>query len=359
MKKLFLIFLSSSIILTSCQKLPDGKSYLEAEKDLTEILEAQNPYDDAFVKSIVITHKPDTKGESITVNLNCYDNTEIGQDFTIVRDTILDYSSKNNYDLYSLEIKSTGSYDGSVYWGSYDLESGYYLDLINNISLDSITLEELTNSDTASLTKDTIEIQKDLNGRGSSDSDRSEPQYVGVSGYVVVGHKQETDLKRSESFSETPWTIPTISIFDNKSLNHKTEVTVTAQELEHEGWGNYSGKLTVEIADTKEKAIIDVDNFITKPYWSYDDLEEAAEVGYYIAEYNKKSTKYPVDRDNEKVILENGTKILVVGLTGLYTGSERPDQFKNPIEAIVYKEWTYGYGGVEVFFNPKDLTIIY
>lgn len=359
MKKTMFIFVISSIILTSCQKLPDGKSYLEVEKELTEILETQTPYDETFVQSIVITHKPDTNGESITVNLNYYDNTEIGQDFTIVRDAILDYSSKNNYDLYSLEIKSNGSYGGSIYWGSYDLESGYYLDLINSISLDNITLEELTNSDTASLTKDIIEIQKDLNGRGSSDSDRSEPQYVGVSGYVVVGYKQESDLKRSESFAETPWSIPTISILDNKSLNHKTEVTVTAQELEHEGWGNYSGKLTVEIADTKEKAIIDVNNFITKPYWTYDDLEEAAKVGFYIAEYNNKSSKYPVDRNNRKVILENGTKVLVVGLTGSYTGSEKPDQTKNPIEAIVYKEWTYGYGGVEVFFNPKDLTIIY
>jgi len=359
MKKIIFLFITSSIMLTSCQKLPDGKSYLEAEKDLTKILEAQNPYDDAFVESIVITHKPDTKGESITVNLNCYNHTEIGQDFTVVRDTILDYSLKNNYDLYSLEINTRDSNYASAYWGSYDLESGFYLDLINKISLDNVTLEELTSSDIDSLAKDTIEVQKDIKGRGLSDSDRSEPQYVGISGYVVVGYKQESDLERSESFTETPWSIPTISVLNNKSLNHKTEVTVTAQDLKDEGWGRYTGKLTVEIADTKEKAIIDVNNFITKPYWTYDDLEEAADVGFYIAEYNNKSSKYPVDRNNRKVILENGTKVLVVGLTGSYTGSEKPDQTKNPIEAIVYKEWAYGYGGVEVFFNPKDLTIIY
>ena len=40
-------------------------------------------------------------------------------------------------------------------------------------------------------------------------------------------------------------------------------------------------------------------------------------------------------------------------------GGNRPDREKNPIEAIVYKEWTYGYGGVHVYFNPQDLSIIY
>jgi len=31
----------------------------------------------------------------------------------------------------------------------------------------------------------------------------------------------------------------------------------------------------------------------------------------------------------------------------------------NPILGIVFKEWKYGYGGVNVFFNEKDLTVTY
>ncbi len=194
-----------------------------------------------------------------------------------------------------------------------------------------------------------------MNGRGISDGARSEPQYVGVTGYVVIGYEQEHALEKTDSFTETPWTVP---IANNETIEHKTEVTVKYQDLEHTGWGFYSGFLTVERTDTKEELIIDVKNFITKPYWTYDDLNEAALVGYYIAEYQQVSSYSPVSRDNEEINLKDGIKVLVVGPTGLFGGNS-PDSELNSIEAIVFKEWTKGYGGVSVFFNPADLTIIY
>ena len=36
-----------------------------------------------------------------------------------------------------------------------------------------------------------------------------------------------------------------------------------------------------------------------------------------------------------------------------------PDKENNPILGIVFKEWKYGYGGVNVFFNESDLTLTY
>lgn len=199
---------------------------------------------------------------------------------------------------------------------------------------------------------------KNLKGRGHSDVDRSEPEYVGVAGYVVVSYEQEYELERTDTFTETPWLVPTFSE-NNKTLNHKTEVIVKSQALKHEGYGNYSGQLTVEIIDTKEEVVIDVSNFITKPYWLYPDLEDASKIGYFIAEYHQKSSYYPVDCDNKKVTLEDGMKVLVVGSAGALTGSNKPDTIIYPIKALVYKNWKYGYGESDVYFNPKDLTLIY
>ena len=135
-------------------------------------------------------------------------------------------------------------------------------------------------------------------------------------------------------------------------------MVVKSQNLTHEGYGNYSGQLTVEIVDTKADAVIDVENFITKPYWTYDDLTEASKIGYCIAEYHQKSSNYPVDKDNEKEKLEDGIKVLVVGSTGLIAGSSLNSTIHS-VEAIVFKEWRNGYGGVEMYFNPDDLTLIY
>ena len=195
----------------------------------------------------------------------------------------------------------------------------------------------------------------EMKGRGISDSSREEPQYVGITGYVVIGSEQEYALERTDGFMKTPWMI---SLSNGELLEHKTEVAVKSQELKHEGWGSYSGLLTVERIDTKEEIIINVNNFITKPYWTYEDLNEAAKIGYYIAEYRQIGFHYPVTRDNEKVDLEDGFKVLVIGPTGMY-GGNAPDRNVNSVEGIVFKEWKLGYGGVSVFFDPQDLTIIY
>jgi hypothetical protein len=85
---------------------------------------------------------------------------------------------------------------------------------------------------------------------------------------------------------------------------------------------------------------------------------EAVSVGHFIAEFNQDSGYYPINKSNEKVKLEDGTIVHVIGKTGTY-GKNGPDNKTNQIEAIVFKEWQYGYGGVSVFFNIDDLTLIY
>ena len=199
-----------------------------------------------------------------------------------------------------------------------------------------------------------------LEGHGLSDSGRSEPQYVGIIGYAINWREHSYD---NEEYLSGNWTVPIYEKdkqFYNEAgtIAHKTEVLVLSQELEHEGWGRYSGYLTVEDTTTKEQYIIAVYSFITKPYWTYDDLLEAVSVGHFVAEFNQVSDYYPVNKSNEKVELEDGTIVHVIGKIGTY-GKNGPDNETNQIEAIVFKEWKYGYGGVSVFFNVDDLTLVY
>ena len=116
--------------------------------------------------------------------------------------------------------------------------------------------------------------------------------------------------------------------------------------------------MTAKRTDNGEKVVINVANFITKPYWTYSDLTEAAKIGHYIAKYHQVSNYYPVGRNNDKVELEDGMNVLVVGVNHLSSRSN-PDNKIYTIEAIVFKEWQYGYSGVDIYFNPEDLTMVY
>lgn len=199
-----------------------------------------------------------------------------------------------------------------------------------------------------------------LKGRGYSDTGRSEPQYIGIIGYAADNTFSGTH--ENDKFSETPWTVPVYErdkqfFVECGRINHKTEVLVLNQELKHTGYGNYEGYLTVEDTQTGEQYLLNVSNFITKPYWTYSPLE-AVRVGNFVAEYHQVSDYWPVNKSNEKVELDEGTVVLAIRATGLY-GKGGPDDDTNQIEAVVFKEWKYGYGGVSVFFNVDDLTIVY
>lgn len=261
----------------------------------------------------------------------------------------------------SLEVESTFSSEGSLVAES-------------TISTESLLVTESATADTEIFFESTnyTQIEQEslttpesasdsIIGRGHSDSSREEPQYENVSGYVAVYDTHS--LEKDDSFVNTPWTVPIYAKdkqfwIEDGYIEHKTEITVVSQQLEHLGYGSYGGYLLVERNDTQEQFYISVRNFITKPYWTYTDLDEAVSVGCFIAEYNQVSDYYPVDKGNKKVELDSKTKVLVIGRTGLY-GGDGPDQDTTSIEAIVFKEWKYGYGGVSVYFNKNDLTIVY
>ena len=200
-------------------------------------------------------------------------------------------------------------------------------------------------------------------GRGRADRGSEEPHYVGVIGYTAVEFPDTYKIEKTDQFQDQSlWTVPTYRKDkqfweEDGSLPHKTEVIVREQDLKHEKYGNYSGHLLVERTDDGSQYYIDVKNFITKPYWTYqDDLREAALTGDFVAEYNQVSDYYPVDSGADKLEIPDGTAVLVTGVTGT-GGKFKKDE--TGIEAIVWKQWRKGYGGVKCHFNEKDLTIKY
>ena len=227
---------------------------------------------------------------------------------------------------------------------------------VENSQVDvSTEIEKVTNT----------EIRNELlNGRGRADEGRSEPNYINVIGYAVISSSQEYIIEHTDNFEDANlWTVPTYEQdkqFWNETeitLPHKTEVVVKEQYLKHEGYGAYSGYLLVEKKADGQQYYIDVGNYITKPYWNYEtEILKAALTGSFIAEYHQLSDYYPVSNNGSKVELEDGMHVLVTGVAGI-------SRYVNPgetgIDAVVWKEWKNGYGGVKVHFNEEDLTIIF
>ena len=108
--------------------------------------------------------------------------------------------------------------------------------------------------------------------------------------------------------------------------------------------------------DTGEACWLNVENFVTSAYWD-KSLTSAMEKGYCIASFKQVSDYYPITKGNEKTELEDGTLVLLPMKSMNYASS--PDKTNNPIGGIVFKEWRKGFGGVNVFFNEKDLTLVY
>ena len=178
--------------------------------------------------------------------------------------------------------------------------------------------------------------------------------FIGKVGYVVTYNKKGCT-------QESNWVIPTYAKdkqFYNEigSVPHKTEVRVVEQDLEHSTHSINNGYLFVENTSSKEQFYINVKNFTGVRYWEIADLTTAARLGEYIAEFNQNSDYYPVDYKNRKVEIPDGTRIVVVGLTGI---TSKLDQNTHQIEALVFKEWSNGYGSGTVYFNVADLSIIY
>ncbi len=192
---------------------------------------------------------------------------------------------------------------------------------------------------------------------------RKAPDYVGDLGYAAVSADQK--LKDNADFASTPWKVPVYRKDkqfweEDGSIDHKAEVVVIGQELEEPrnkyGSAKCTGYLHVIRMDTGKDCWLDVKNYVTGAYWELP-LTEAWEKGFCIAEFRQKSDYYPVTKGKAKVEIEDGTLVLVPMKNTTYSTS--PDKTNNPLPAYVFREWKYGYGGVDVFFNTADLSIKY
>jgi hypothetical protein len=192
-----------------------------------------------------------------------------------------------------------------------------------------------------------------LLGRGNCDkATGEEPQYVGLTGFVVVNymdHLTNYDTK----FPLPPWRVNTVKQVGpnqfqdtNITVPHKTKVTVLKQMLWDEGMDIYSGALLVEDDSTKQQFLINVENFMTYPYWE-DNIQKASQEGKLIAVYNGKGTT-PVS-SGKYVELKPGTEVVVDDF----------DTYTNKVKAQVYKVWELGYGGVDTEFDPSSLDLKY
>lgn len=290
---------------------------------------------------------------------------EIGEDAPLKYGTNVFSELKQNDKIKLCSFVSNGRFQDMSIIGaknlgqdtSFDVEKFVKEEKAKEEAEDALKISEDSESNTSESSNIVTKGKhRDLMGRGHSDSGREQPDYKNVIGYVSVGYNEETLLESNNSFSETPWKIPIYDKIDGKyvetgSVDHKTEIIVISQDLEHEEYSNYSGFLLVENIDNNEQFYINVNNFITKNYWSLFSLEDAASFGYFIAEYHQTSKYSPITSSNQTVTINDGTTVLVI------RNSSRASN--NSLEAIVFKEWENGYGGISIFFNKDDLSLIY
>jgi len=199
-------------------------------------------------------------------------------------------------------------------------------------------------------------------GRGIPDTVGVEPDYRGVVGYVAL--QTDWEVSRFNTFSQTPWLFATYDR-DGKdgwkqigTIRHKTAVLVVDQEIRESMGHKYIGYLQVIRLDVNDKLWIDVKQFVTVPYWTLE-LKEAINYGYCIAVYNDKSGELPINKKKRHGPLPEGTRVLVCDKrSARYISS---DMEHNPMLGIVFRSNEAGgsYFRTFLFFNPRDLTMVY
>ena len=202
----------------------------------------------------------------------------------------------------------------------------------------------------------------EMRGRGYPDTTGVEPDYRGVIGYMAL--QSSWDVSRFRTFDDTPWQLPVYEPdgADWKaagSIQHKTPVLVTDQQIKLGKGYRYTGYLQVIRLDTGEPAWIDVTQFVTMPYWTLD-LTEAVNYGYCVAVYQDNSGNDAVDRKGFRGSVKDGTRVLMCDqlFTLRYFS---PDRDNNPMLGIVFRggDESGVYYRTMLFFNREDLVMVY
>lgn len=220
------------------------------------------------------------------------------------------------------------------------------------------TITTTTTATTETTTIDLPSYSQEAN-RGNSDRGREEPNYVGKIGCVAADNRHVVS-RDDDIISNTNWKVNTLKKIDadhyevNGSLPHKTIVKVLSQKLEHEGYGAYSGILTVENLSDNKQYLINVRDFVLNEYWK-NDVQYAIKDGAVVCQYNNINKEYlPCNTGNEVVYLPENTKVLAIRKTG-FGGDINYEELN--IECCYYDQYYNEYS--TVYISEKDLKVIY
>lgn len=213
----------------------------------------------------------------------------------------------------------------------------------------------------------TIRQNGQVYGRGiSGEPSGAEPKYIGLVGYAAVANNRSISLETEGT--GLPWTVPAYLVYSNRwyytrALQHKTGVLVVNQVLSPEGGGVYTGRLKVIRLDTGEICWMDVENFVTVPYWFYP-ARRAVKYGNTVAVYRRRGDRRPTDEDGKAAGVPDGVNVLIPG-SGVWD-RKAPDGAKM-IPGVIYEETITEKNGKEIrepvprvlLFPEEDLTMIY
>ena len=154
-----------------------------------------------------------------------------------------------------------------------------------------------------------------IHGRGiSDDPSGEEPDYVGLIGYAAARYE---DIVPEKDGISLPWTVPAYLLFEKKwyysmPMQHKTGVLVIKQVLKEKGSGRYTGRLKVIRLDTGETCWMNVENFITVPYWFYP-ARRSVRYGCTVAVYRRQGNRFPTDVDGNPAEVADDTDVMIPG----------------------------------------------
>ncbi len=240
------------------------------------------------------------------------------------------------------------------------------VDTTSTTETTTIDVEATTNIITTETTTVNLIFEGNLNaekignrGTAAEGTGRKEPNYVNEIGYLATRVTSSYPYPDTDIINNTNWTVNTYRQLDadhyeiNGTLPHKTMVKVISQNLEHRGWGGYSGMLTVENLSNNQQYLISVSDFVLNPYWR-NNITDAIKDGAVVCQYNNINKDYlPCDKSNEIVNLAENTKVLAVHKTG--AGSGVNSEALN-ITCLYYNQYNE-YD--EIFINENDLKILY
>ena len=199
----------------------------------------------------------------------------------------------------------------------------------------------------------------EMAGRGVPDHGLDEPDYVGVVGFATLPPSEK--VSTFSGFNKTPWGTTAYERDGDKwtasgSIQHKTPVVVVDQVLRPGPDQRYRGYLQVIRLDYNEMLWLKVTQFVTMPYWTYP-VTDAVRYGLCVAVYRNASRYEPKDGKARSGPLPDGTHVLLCerGNSHYFT----PDEEHNPLLGLVFPEGEASENGTFLFFNPKDLMIVY